>query len=199
MPESLWDGIEFRKGAYLPYFPTPDTDVILANWWVRLRADGDLARMFIKRSQSLSAFYNMMGAPTVLCYKLNDAIGVWAAAWFTPCLSGSFLGMYLAPGYRASLEGFKAVLEAHHFGFQHNDSLLAVTKQPKILDESRKIGYDVLGQVPHLWDGEDAWLLMLTRETWWRQTLPRYGRLIGVTHAAKAAEEVLAHGLVVSR
>lgn len=180
----------------LPYISTPDTDIILADLWAKMRHAGDLQRLFTKDSQSLSAFYKIMAKPTVLLWHVADPGGVWSASWFSPCMNGCFVGTWIAPSHRKKKAGLAAILEAYHQAFQHYDVLLGISKQEKMLDEMARLGYAVLGRVPHLWDGESAWVVMLTREQWWRYTLPRYGRLIGVTHAAEVAEEVVALGPV---
>jgi hypothetical protein len=53
--------------------------------------------------------------------------------------------------------------------------LIGVTKQANLLPIHRKVGYTVLGPVPHLFDGQEATIMYLTRRAF-RETLRRLRR-----------------------
>jgi len=156
------------------YDGSPEVDVIVAKWWAKMRADGDLPQMLGPHHQGLSGLYSLISSPKTMIYATDEDYNIWVAAWFEEVLNGAFMGLWLAKEYRNKMTGLRGVLKCMETGLKAKPCLFGVTKQERILDEHRRLGYVILGKAPQLWaDHTDAWLMMLTRESF-KKTLVRF-------------------------
>jgi hypothetical protein len=100
-----------------------------------------------------------------------DGEGVSVAAWFEPVISGTLMGIWVEPKYRRSREVAQLVGKIYDAALSTYRVILGITKQERLLREHVKVGYEIVGGVPYLYDGETAWMVCLTREGfekgWW--------------------------------
>ncbi len=169
----------------LPYVASRDTDLLIAHWWAKMERDGDLPDLFIASSQSLGALYRIIGPGKTLLYGV-DISGIWAAFWFEPMMSGVFMGAWVAREHRHTRRALDAILQAWELALIHHTVVIGITRQYEILSEHERLGYTVLGLLPGIWDGKDAWAIALTR-TAFVKTLARFRR---VSARLEAVEEV---------
>jgi len=81
-----------------------------------------------------------------------------------PAMSGAFFGLWCRDIRRHGKGILEATEEALDYGLSWYPVLMGVTKQENLLDAHRKLGYNVMGKMPAIFDGEDAWVVYITRE-----------------------------------
>ena len=112
---------------------------------------------------SLHSFLSTFQPPNQLLFKSDLKLGLWFAAWLEPALSGAFVGLWCQDKMRHTKALLETVEEALDYGLYQYPVLIGVTKQENLLDAYRRLGYNVLGKVPLIFDGEDAWIAHITR------------------------------------
>ena len=138
-------------------------DLLLAQWWARMREAGEFGRIFTKDLRPLGSFLAYFRPPRSLVF-LTDAQGMWFAAWFEPVMSGAFAGLWLRPDYRRKKAGLEAVKSALELGLKRWPVLIGVTRKQELLRAHERLGYTVLGEIPGLAEGEPTWIVVLTQE-----------------------------------
>jgi hypothetical protein len=155
------------------YKGTVQEDISIFEWWREIAGttDGDLYKMLPRSSWPLSCFYQLFRPPKTLLYAEDDK-GIWFAVWLERMESAGIFSMWVAKRWRGTLKQYRITKLAYEGSFEMFPVLLGMTKQPDLLDEHKKVGYEVLGKVPGLFGGqEDAWIVMLTREAFERGAL----------------------------
>ena len=151
--------------AMILYEPSRDHDLVLARWWTTLISGDDASRTFSPDvTSNLHAFLSFFQLPRHLVFKL-DGGGVWFAAWYEPIMSGAFFGLWIREDHRQSRASFVAFEESIRAGLVVSPVLIGVTRQPDLIDEHERVGYTLVGRIPELWDGDDVWILTMTRES----------------------------------
>ena len=149
------------------YHGTPDEDIIIAKWWDSMFGTPEFSDLVASTAHSLSAFYTMFRPPNMMAYTVRDA-AIESAHWAEP-VSTSDKAVFFSSWCAESLRGTKrqAVLMTTIYELLFNmdkSVILGITKQEKLLDLHRKLGYVILDPVPYLFDGDSAWIMYLTRE-----------------------------------
>ena len=137
-------------------------DALVLGWWHTLVTTGDLARTFMASLHPVGAFLAFWRSPDRPLLFRADARGLWFAGWFEPMMAGASAGLWARADYRLTRVGLSAVETFLATGLARWPVLIGVTKQEKLLRAHTRLGYTVLGEVPHLWDGERAWVVVLT-------------------------------------
>ena len=174
------------------YEPGRDADLAVAAWWVKMERDGDLPALFAADYQTLGALYKLIRPPNAALFEV-DATGIWLAMWFEQVMGTLFAGVWIARERRHTRPALRALLHGYGQALALVPAIMGVTKQERLLAPHRRLGYQVLGEVPGLWDGERAWIVMLTRPAL-ASTLERYGLIHAELDAVMAREEAMAHG-----
>ena len=160
------------------YEPGKDADMALASWYITLQESGDLEKIFTE-DMSLGEFFAFMRDEIDLCFAMDAETGIHTAIWFKSFLSGAFVGVWVRSDKRQSKEAFNTILQAFENAFMKVNVIFVVTKQKELVDEHRKFGYTLIGEVPELWNGETAWLSALTKENFngrWRSKKSSKGK-----------------------
>lgn len=149
----------------IEYVVCPLHDALMAQWFARLCACGDVEKLFRPSAHTLSGFFNAIAQPTTTIFKVNDQ-GIWFVAMLTPHFAGASFDMWVAPNKRKGKAWVQAMCEALEYGFARYPVLMGLTAQENLLDDHVRMGYVVLGKVPALWDGEaPLWAMYITKET----------------------------------
>lgn len=157
------------------YTATADEDLLIGQWYLRMAADGDLDGLFTAGSRTLAELFRLVSRPKTLVYAVDGA-GIWLALWAEPMLTGAFLGLWCRQDRRRSRIALHAVLDAYAWYFASGLRVVyGVTKQPKILDAHRALGYAVIDHDPGLFDGQPTWIVRL-RRTDFERALTRFRR-----------------------
>jgi hypothetical protein len=109
----------------------------------------------------------MFKPPNMLAYTANDN-SLESAHWAEP-ISTSPHAIFFSSWCAHSLRGTKeqAVLMTTIYELLFNLGkrvVVGVTKQEKLLDLHRKLGYVILDPVPYLFDEDSAWIMYLTKD-----------------------------------
>ncbi len=102
----------------------------------------------------------------------------WMVVWFVPFDDGSSAATVSywchkdKRGARKQLQITKLLYTA---AFDFWDVLLGVTKHEHLLRIHRKLGYNIVGSVPHLMEGEEAWIVYLTKENFINSRMYKVG------------------------
>ncbi len=144
------------------YQQDADEDMLIIQWWAKITTNGEMDRIFMTR-HSPGSLLKAMAPPSVMLYELDDQ-GIWFVAWFEPTFSGAFFSVWVDQRKRKSVEAYECFLKAADAGFGQFTTLLGVTKQEHLLPIHEKVGYTVLCKVPAIFNGLDAWLVLLDKE-----------------------------------
>jgi len=144
-------------------------DTLLLRWWITLHETGDIHRLILPDSHRLSAFMNIFKHPTAMLYSLAPDNTIDNAAWFAPIDEVSkhraaYGAMWCAPPCRGTHKQMDFGAFAYSLAFEVHDAILGMTWQPELIDIHLKLGYNVVGVIPHLHDKENVFIVHLTRE-----------------------------------
>lgn len=145
------------------YEQTLECDLLIAALWGRINRSGDLERLLPISARTPSAFFSVLAPPTVTVLECDDQ-GPWFCAWSKPEMSGGTFGLWIAPERRSSPKTLRLLLDTLERFLTLYPVLFSITKQEGLLKGHERLGYTVHGPIPHLFDGEPAWFVYLTRE-----------------------------------
>lgn len=149
--------------AYDPHNSNHGT--LLLHWYCHLVATGDMNRLFTHEAHALQDFLRVFEDKQLFFWC--DDKGIYVAAWTAPCLGAVFFSLWIREDKRHSKQAYCCVCDAYDAVFHHWPTLMGLTKQKALLDEHVKMGYTIEGRIPQLWDGFDAWLVVLTKENYY--------------------------------
>jgi hypothetical protein len=158
------------------YIPTFDRDALLANWYKHLIDTDEFYMLFTENHKPLSKFIALFQPPTVLAYTADDN-GIWATMWFDSYDGyggkSATVSAWTREDYRGTFKARETGGFCYALAFHIWDVLVSITKHEKLLRNLREIGYNIVGSIPGLINGEDAWILYMTKETF--KNSARYG------------------------
>ena len=142
----------------------PSSDLLMAQWWLRMRTDGDLDKTFLASAHCLSGFMEIW-RNTELMLEVDDE-GIVVAGWVQPFMGSGMFGLWVRSDKRHNLATVRKVLTMYRHIFDAGiGSIVGITKQEALLPEHEKLGYKVLGKVPKLWDkNNDGYVVVLSAE-----------------------------------
>jgi len=161
--EILKHGEEIEALGIHKYSSTPEEDLMISLWWAEIRANGELGEVFASDCQSLGNFFPLFKPPNWLFYK-RDAKGPQLMLWASPLMSAACVGIWLAPRSRIDPEVYRAVQLIYHALFQVYPVNVGITKRKKLLTTFESLGYNVVGKIDGLLDGETTWIVHLSKE-----------------------------------
>jgi hypothetical protein len=144
------------------YEPGRDDAAVVA-LWIRMNASNDLDRVFPDGSRSLSDLFEILRPPMRAFFEVDD-YGPWFAAWSKPEMSGATFGLWIAPERRHRRSTTFLVVDLLDALLKEHPVLFSITKQENLLPAHRKLGYEIHGPIPYLFDNANAWVVSLTRE-----------------------------------
>ena len=154
-----------------------EEDFYILRWWMKLSESGDLVDVFPRSSQPLFAFGKLFHHPTKLFYSLHKG-EIWFAVWMSMMGHAVMFNMWCDKPFRGSKKQLKYTRLAYDAAFQITNVVLGFTKRYKLLRIHQRIGYEILGRIPKMFDGiDDAWMVMLTKENYLKGQLCRNDRL----------------------
>lgn len=164
------------------YTGTPDEDVLIAHWYLRMANDGDLTSIFTRNSRTLRSLFYMTGPPKTLVY-LTDPEGMWFATWGDTFMNGSFIGLWTRSDRRGTRDMVRAILDAFAWYLVPLPNLFVATKQRRLVfgkterdpGPLQRLGFKLLDYVPKWHDDDGAWILRTDRDTI-HATLDRFHR-----------------------
>lgn len=147
------------------YTPGQDNDMPLFSWYMELWRAEDMQKLLGPSLWPLAAFMRHFTDPTASLFYLADEQGWWIAAWLFPMAGGGSWGLWVRKDMRdsANREGVNLIMETLAAGLERWPVLVNTTTQLDIIGKTEKLGYTYMGSIPHLFEGQDCYLLYMTR------------------------------------
>lgn len=158
------------------YAAQPYEDLLLLKWWMQLQETGEMERLIVPDSRSLKRFFNIFAAPTVLIYSTTQENEMAQCAWFTPADQNSkhhvaYSGLWCSPSARGTFAQLNFAALTYMLAFEFYHAIVGTTWQPELLDEHKKLGYNIVGCIPNLYDQPLCYIVHLTREDFFTSRL----------------------------
>lgn len=142
------------------YTPGVAEDLLMFDWYRVMGSCEDLEQAFSVHLAPFGAWIEAM-RKSFLVYAADDT-GVWFASWMDAgAMSGAFYGLWIREDRRHAADALPLVIESIHLGLERFPVLIAVTQQPKVSLTAQRVGFQRLGVVPWIFDGNDAEILWL--------------------------------------
>lgn len=138
-----------------------EADCLIAQWWAVMKRDGDLERLFANQTP-ISRLYELSRKPSELLIGVDEG-GIWFGCWLEPFFDGASFSAWCRKDRRGTKAELRVFLEAANLGFGAYPLLIGITKQPQLLKLHTRLGYRLRGQIPALWGGEEAFILVWDR------------------------------------
>lgn len=142
------------------YSPGHDEDLMLTLIYGQIAGEGDQDRCLHGDAKTLGGFFALVREASP-CFIALDDNGPYWIGWFEPCMSGAFFGSWCAPNKRKSRDNVRNHLQALKLGLTQYPVIMGITKQEALLDVHRRLGYEIMGFIPKLWDEEAGWLMWI--------------------------------------
>lgn len=156
-----------KELGLIAYQPCEEHDALLLLWWKGLLETEEFDRVLPRRAHKLSSFFQVFQPPTFAMFAHDEDNRIWIAAWFdlfSDIDSGVFMHFWGREDMRHTREGILATHIIYDFATRTWPVVVGVTKHEDLLRIHRKVGYNIVGSIPKMLDGVDAWILYLTRE-----------------------------------
>jgi hypothetical protein len=157
--------VTLNADELLVYEPSAFCDTLMLSWWSRMIVAGDLEKFMSREALAASNFFARIQKPSMLLFKANNEFGVWFAALLSPLFDGAYFDMWIDQSKRSGKGWVVAMEEALSVGFEQYPILIGATTQANLIDGHLRLGYNLVGMVPKLWNEKDLHLLYITRET----------------------------------
>lgn len=150
-------------------------DLLLLGWYHELLISDDMPYTFMPSTKPLGAWMALM-RQCHLYFQVDDK-GIWWACWYEPAYGGVMYAMWCRSDRRKSRDNVALTMQALEEGLREWGTVFGITKQAALLELHRRLGYTIVGDVPGLWEGGSAWLVVLTPATfaegvfygWWQK------------------------------
>lgn len=140
-------------------------EMFVLKWWTDLNANpAELENLFAKPLRNLTTILNW-AASTVKVMFETDWDGIWAAAWVEPYMSGAFFGAWIRPDKRHTKAALQFINQAYDTALGYFPVLIGLTKQKNLHELHLRLGYEYVGEVPYLFDGQTAYEYRMTKES----------------------------------
>lgn len=161
------------------YNHTANEDARLVAWWMHLQESGDIERVIAPDSQRLPDFFTLFKHPTALLYAISNKT-LDFAAWFVPFSSTmqyrtAIGSLWTHANIRGKRRAYQLTYLVYSLAFEFYSAIFGMTWQPALLDIHQKLGYNVVGCVPRLYDKEHVYFVHLTRENFYNSRFAKIG------------------------
>jgi hypothetical protein len=174
------------------YTRTPQEDISLAQLFMTMCENGDMARCFPEYLARLGSFLQLFQTTNYLIYA-KENLDIWYAFWHEPCFNGraAWVSYWCAPHKRATRDNLDATWSSYTYLLAVYPHLFGITKQEGLLDEHTKLGYTIVSKYSKLFDeNNDAWLVHLDEPAFKASKLYQLRSKAWEAEQAKAAEGV---------
>ncbi|MHA2266108.1 MAG: hypothetical protein ACXAEN_27250 [Candidatus Thorarchaeota archaeon] len=173
---------EAKELGLVLYQPCHEYDTALLQWWIHLNETDTFTEVFAESQRSLSKFFRIFEPPNLVVLAFEDN-KIWMVVWFTP-FGDSPTAATVSYWCREDKRGedkrgarkqLKVTKLLYTMAFNFWDVLLGVTRHEHLLRIHRKLGYNIVGSIPHLMSGESAWVVYLTKENFENSRMYKLG------------------------
>jgi hypothetical protein len=149
------------------YQPGTDGDAPLLQWYSTLVETEDLAELVGPSLFPLAAFMKHYTAPDTRLLILEDDKGWAAVAWLSVFMAGGTWGLWVrkgGPRHSGSRKVMGFIMSSLAYAFEFVPVLVNTTRRGSVVAKTRRLGYNYVGVIPLLFEGEDCHILYMTRE-----------------------------------
>lgn len=140
-------------------------EVLLVEWFYKLQQDPvEYENLFAKPLRNLTTLLNWAANQAQLMIAYDTTL--WAAAWVTPVLSGAEFGAWIRKDKRKSISQVAFIHQCYKKALEVFPVLIGITRQPHLHQLHLSLGYQLVGEIPHLFDGLPAMVYSLTKESY---------------------------------
>jgi hypothetical protein len=141
-------------------------EMLVVNWYIVELAGKpeEFSKLFAKPLHNLTELLFWCHRTVKFVFDV-DINGIWTAAWIEPCLSGAYAGAWVREDKRHSKATLKFINGFYDQVLEHFPTLLGLTKQPDLHRLHLGLGYKFGCTIPGLFDGDDAMLYVMTKES----------------------------------
>lgn len=159
-------------------------DCTLVRWWEHLNQTGDFDLIFTDRLRPLAHFMSNFQPPNIAFFGQDHEppYDIWLAVWFAPFSdtnSGVFMHYWCDKPKRGTPLHLQATHLVYDIATQCWPVIVGITRHEHLLGLHRKLGYNIVGQIPQMLDGQDVWVLYLTRELFLNSRVYKTGERYG--------------------
>ena len=145
------------------YVPSTESDILILNWYMEMAQSDDFEQTFSAEFAPCSAFMAAMTRSLVL-YEADEK-GIWGVVWFDRLMCGGAFGLWIRADKRVHSTTLPFILDALESGLEKFPVLLLVTKQRNVIEQAERIGFQKIGDIPWIFDGETAHVAWGDRKT----------------------------------
>lgn len=139
-------------------------DSLVLQWYGTMLIEGEFDLTFTKSLKSPSRFLSHFSSSATLAFEVDDR-SIWFAFWYEPLMSGTCIGLWIRGDKRQSKTAYRLLCHALDCTIRAFPVVLAVTRA-RLVDPLRSLGFAWLGMIPSLWDGQAAYVFVLTPDLW---------------------------------
>lgn len=140
-------------------------EMLILQWHLNLKTDPEeYDKLFADSTHTLTSLLHWATSTVMLAFEM-DKDGVWAACWVEPCLNAVWFGSWIRRDKRHTKSALKFINEAYARVLDKFPTILGLTSQPKLADLHIKLGYKFGCRVPGMFNGKDALIFIMTRES----------------------------------
>jgi hypothetical protein len=138
-------------------------DVLLLSWYNELVQTGDID-IFHPTMSNLSNFLAYWKPPRALFY-IPKREGLNMAFWLDPDQKKAYSGLWVTESKRHSVAIYREIQRCYAAAFGEFNVLIGISHKKNLVESHKKLGYTVLGEIPHGWDGDrSVYVVYLTKE-----------------------------------
>jgi hypothetical protein len=142
-------------------------EMLALKFYLDISADREeFENLLAKPMRSLTPFLNWVANSVKLAFELDEA-GIWAAAWLEPYGDGAFFGAWIRPKMRGTIQAWVFINRAYRLAFEHFPVIVGLTRRPELDRLHRALGYVRVGVIPKWFDGKDAIIYALSKESYY--------------------------------
>lgn len=140
-------------------------EMLLLDWHLKLKADPEeYDKIFADQNHTLTNLLNYASSSVILGFEMDKG-GIWAACWLEPCLNSAWFSSWIRKEKRHTKSALKFINQAYARVLDKFPTILGLTSQPDLADLHIKLGYKFGCRIPGMFNGKDALLFVMTRES----------------------------------
>ena len=164
----MYDITQGEENILHTYMPTSIHDWILVDLWGKMQKDGSLEGAMMTSAQTLLSFCQLLARPGETRIAM-DSLGPYFCTWTEPIMSGISLGLWVREDKRKSRQCLHFSHDVLQELFERYKTILVITRDESTKRFHEHFGFQFACIIPHIYDGNDAYISYLTSQTYWQK------------------------------
>lgn len=140
-------------------------EMLVLQWHLNLKTEPEeYDKIFADQNHTLTNLLSYVSSSVILGFEMDKG-GIWAACWVEPCLNAAWFSSWIRKDKRHTKSALKFINEAYARVLDKFPTIMGLTSQPDLADLHIKLGYNYGCRIPGMFNGKDALLFVMTRET----------------------------------